>query len=232
MNNFKRILILLLSLTLSLTAVFSLVSCGGDDNNDNNNGDNNNNNDGDFNYTVTIVDEDGKGISGVNVFITDDVTVFENKTTDENGKASITLYTENKNIGVMIVSNPAEYETPAEVEPGLHVLFGDSTEATITLTKKVTETVTYTVKVVDQNGNAVEGVTLQICHSVCVQCDATDANGESKKELSKSVSEMTLKVGILTVPEGYTIPEATIDGTYHATIAPGSTTVTVEITKN
>ncbi len=239
MKNLKKILTVLLTLSIALTAVFSLISCtddnNGDNGNDNNdsNGDNgNDNNDSKFTYTITVVDEDGNGISGIEIFIADDADVLEARTTDKDGKATLVLDKKNDNLGVIITSKLSEYNAPAEDANGYQAVFGDKTEATITLTKKVTETITYTVKVVDQNGNAVEGVTLQICHNVCVQCDPTDAAGESKKNLEKSVSEMTLKVGILSAPEGYTIPEATVEGGYHATIAPGETTVTVEIIKN
>ncbi len=229
MKNIKKILSFLLVLSLCFTLAISLTSCKdtGDDN-----GDGDNTDDNKISYTVTVKDKDGKAVSGVKLMISDSSSVFENKETGTDGKATLKLDAENVSLGVMITSVPSGYEKPTPISGVFHAVFGNKKDIIIEIDKPTTETVTYTVKVVDQNGDAVVGAELQICHTVCVQCDLTDSNGETKKELSSSVSSGTLKVGILNLPEGYTIPEATVEGGYHATIAPSETEITVEVIKN
>ncbi len=225
----------LLSILLVITLILSLglfTACGGNGPED---GDGDGD-DGKITYTVTVKDASGAGISGVKLFITDDVSIFQNKTTDANGKATISLDAENSSLGVMITQIPNEYETPTADTLGFHATFGAQKDASITLSPKVVvdNSVAYTVKIIDQFGNAVEGAVVQICHNICVNCDPTNSEGITVKKLSPDVAEITLKVGFVNggVPAGYTAPEPTIDGTYVATIAPGETEVTITIQKN
>ncbi len=224
----KKLLSFILAALICVTLGTSLVAC------DNGNGGANTTTPADSEkiaYTVTVTDDSGNALSGVKLVISDG-SFTEMLETNTDGKATLELDEKNAKLGVMITSVPDGYEKPTAVSGVFHALFGAAETCTVKLTKKSTETVTYTVKIVDQNGAPVEGVEIQICHSVCVQCSPTDKNGETKKELSKDVSEGTLKVGVLDVPAGYSIPDPTVDGGYHATIEPGETSVTVAIVKN
>lgn len=60
-------------------------------------------------------------------------------------------------------------------------------------------TVTYTVKVVDENGAPVAGAMVQLCKDTCVPA-ITDENGAAAFKLA----EDDYKVSIMSVPAGYT----------------------------
>ena len=102
---------------------------------------------------------------------------------------------------------------------------GDGKESTTGSTAGTTETteatvddgkVTYTVKVVDEGGNAVSGAMVQLCLEACVPA-LTDANGVATYNLA----EADYKVSFVQMPEGYTA-DATeyhfAEGTYELTI--------------
>ncbi len=228
----KKTISLLLLLSICLVSAFALVSCGeeppapSEGDNPTPPADNK------VSYTVTVKDSDGNAVAGVKLMVSDGSSLFLNAETGADGKATVKSDNENASLGVMITSVPSGYEKPTATSGVFHAMFGNQKEVTVTISKPSVETITYTVRIVDQNGNAVEGVEVQICHSVCVQCPLTDADGVTTKELPASVAEGTLKVGILDVPDGYTKPEATVEGGYHATIAPDEQTVTITITKN
>ena len=59
--------------------------------------------------------------------------------------------------------------------------------------------VTYTVKVVDENGNPIVGALVQMCSDTCFP-SATDANGVATFKLA----DAEYKVSFLTLPAGYT----------------------------
>ncbi len=227
MKTTRKLISAILAAVLCLSLAFTLISCG--ETPDNGGG---TNDDGKPTYTVTVTDTSGAPIEGVKLMISDGASIFENKTTDKDGKASLALDAENTALGVMITTCDG-YEKPTPSSGVFHAVFGNSKEITVKLSEKVTEMIEYTVKVVDQNGDAVEGVKLQICHSACVTCEElTGTDGITKQKLEAAKCNVTLKVGVLSVPEGYSIPDATIDGQYHAKIEVGETEVTVTVTKN
>ncbi len=235
MKSTTKILSLLLALSLCFALTATLVACGGTGNTEPGEtpGSTDTPTDNKIAYTVTIKDKDGNAVPGVKLMISDNASVFKNAETGADGKAIVNLDAASNSLGVMLTTLPDGYVKPATVSGAFHAMFGSNREVSLEINKPVVETITYTVKVVDQNGDAVSGVELQICHTSCVQCDLTDANGETKKELSSATVEgKQLKVGILDVPAGYTIPAATIDGAYHAVFADGETTIVVEIEKN
>ncbi len=234
MKHAYRLLSVLLALTFCLTAAVALISCGdtpspspAPEPDDGGNTDDNK-----TTYTVTVTDTDGAAVSGVSLLFSNGTDLFKNATTDANGRATVEQDANKPFLGVSIISVPNTHVKPEATNGMYHSLFGNTTFLSLQLEKNVTETVSYTVKIVDQNGDAVQGVEIQICHTVCVQCDLTNANGETVKELPATVTSGTLKVGILNAPDGYTIPEATIDGSYHAIIEAGETSITITITKN
>lgn len=80
----------------------------------------------------------------------------------------------------------------------------------------------FSVKVVDADGNAVEGVMLQMCKDLCVPA-RTDADGVAVFNLSVTDG---YKLQVTSCPEGYEYTgEITIP------ITPGSTVYKLEITK-
>ena len=229
----KKFLSIILVCCLLLT-VLSLTACkGGDDDTDgdktdNNGTDNNNNNEqtGNKTYTVTIVDGDNNPVEGVRLVITDGKT-FPTVTTGYEGKASTEL--PEGSISVMIAGVPDGYVKPEKVSGSYHGVFASGkTELTIEIGKEVSNTVAYTVKVVDQNGDAVEGIQVQLCYDgICLIAVSTDENGEMSKELAPG---KTVDVKLYEL-DGYTLPTADDHG-YHAVIAEGDTEITVVVTKN
>ncbi len=211
-----------------LMSVLSLTACGGnDDNNDeNSNEGGENNTTTDKTYSVTVLDGDNNPVEGVKLVITDG-TNFPTATTDASGKASAQL--PEGTISVMITTVPDGYLKPEKVSGVYHGVFASgSTELTITLEKEASNTVAYTVKVIDQNGDAVVGIEVQLCYDgICLAAIATDENGEMSKDLAPGKT-VDVKLYDLT---GYTLPEANDSG-YHAVIAEGETEITVTITKN
>ena len=87
----------------------------------------------------------------------------------------------------------------------------------------------YTVKVVDQNGDAVVGMSIQLCpNGVCLaEKFVTDANGEITVKLNAG-SAVDVKLEAL---EGYVLP-VSVNDPYHAVIAAGETEITITVTKN
>lgn len=87
---------------------------------------------------------------------------------------------------------------------------GNGDETTTTAKEEITTAaktkITYKVKVVDENGNAVEGVYVQFCEDTengrCFLPVTTDANGEAKMELEES----TYKT-VISMADGYTFSE-------------------------
>ncbi len=63
--------------------------------------------------------------------------------------------------------------------------------------------VAYTVKIVDQNGNPVEGVRVQWCLEMCVPSKASDASGIATPMAGK-LEKADYKVTVTTLPDGYT----------------------------
>ena len=228
MTTLKKILTLLLVISM-LASVFALTSCGGKNKGDNNeNNENNETNNGgnegattDKTYTVTFVDGDNNPVEGVKVIITDGKS-YLTKTSDADGKASVQL--PEASVSVTVVSVPEGYEKPAKA-----TFANGTTDLTVTLTKVASNKVTYTVKVVDQNGDAVVGMGVQLCPGgVCLADNfVTDENGEVSVEITpKDYVSVQLKE-----LDGYTLPAPT-DGSYHGTIGSGETEITLVVTKN
>ena len=234
--NFKKFLSIILVCCM-LMSVLSLTACGnknnGNDNNTNegsgndNTNDNTNNQTTDKTYTVTILDGDKNPVEGVKLVITDEKS-YLTVTTNVNGQASVQL-PETK-VSVMVTSVPDGYEKPEKVSGVYHGVFKTgSTDLSITLSKVASNTVTYTVKVIDQNGDAVEGMQVQLCpDGVCLADQfITGANGEISKDMAPG-KRVDVKLHEL---DGYTLPIANEYG-YHAVIDAGETEVTITVTKN
>jgi hypothetical protein len=226
---FKKILSLIL-VCFMLMSVLSLTACGGnDDNNDdeNSNEGGENNTTTDKTYTVNVIDRDHNPVEGVKLVITDENT-YPTATTDASGRASVQL--PDGSVYVMITSVPSGYVKPEKTFGVYHAMFPSGMIGlTIILDKEESNTVNYSVKVVDQNGDAVEGMQIQLCpDGVCLADQfITNANGEITKEMTPG---KTVDVKLYDLA-GYTLPAANDHG-YHAVIAEGETEITITVTKN
>lgn len=219
MKSFKKILTVVLVIAMTVSAL-ALTSCKKDKNNDdktNNSG--NNTTVTDNTYTVTVVDGDNNPVAGVQIMIS---TTFDTLTTDANGK--ITFESENGG-SVMIMSVPAGYKDPKSEE----ISFATGSKSlTLTVEKKTSSKVTYTVTIKDQNGDAVVGANVQMCpNGTCMAAVPTNANGEATNQID---SGSTVSV-LLELPAGYTAPAANSNG-YHAVIEAGETSIVITVTKN
>ena len=233
MTALKKILSLVLVICM-LAAVCSLTACGGKDNNDDVSNDNNNDNGGNKNvttdktYTVTVLDGENTPVEGVKLVVTDGKS-YPTATTDKEGKASVQLPAD-VTVSVMVTSVPNGYVKPEKVSGVYHGVFAkNSTEFTLKVEKEVDNKVEYTVRVVDQNGDAVVGMSIQLCpNGVCLaEKFVTNENGEITVKLTPG-SAVDVKLEGL---EGYTLP-APVKDSYHAVIESGVTEATVTVTKN
>ena len=179
-------------------------------------------------YTVTIVDENNTPVEGVRVILTNGTTFTPAVSTDANGKASAEF--DEENIVVMILNVPEGYEKPDKVDGTTYhgVFASDSNELTIQLEKKVTNKVAYTLTIVDDNGDAVEGMEIQLSPGrIWISTPfLTNENGQITVEITPDY-DVYVRLFAL---DGYTLPEADEDG-YHAIIPAGETCIEIEVTK-
>ncbi len=226
MKNLKKLLTLLLAVCV-LASMLALTACSDPDNG--NNGDDTP--PAENTHTITIVGSDGTALSDVSLMVmSSDFTFTSNLTTDSDGKA--TFETDKEGINVLITKAPSGYTIPSPNSNGAHgTIESGSKEITITLEKKAGTTASYTydVTIVDQNGDAVSGVKLQLCNDENCYSATTDENGKASIGMD---SNNDVKLQILTVPDGYTIPDSTVDGGYHKLLGDDETSVTFAITKN
>lgn len=174
MKNLKKIISLLLVLSLTLCMAFALVSCG-DENPPENPGEQPGENPGEgeskITYTVTVKDTAGNAVKGVKVQLKlDNVAPVGNAvTTGDDGVATFN------------VKNEGNYFASVSLVPAGFILPATGTKlvnnaATVTL-EKLPE---YTVYVKDASGNPIAGVGVQICSlsGACQLPKMTDAEGK------------------------------------------------------
>ncbi len=176
-------------------------------------------------YTVYVKDTNGNPVANIDILVyAEDFSFSCMIKTDASGKASTEAEIGEKSLYAALGGKPDGYEDITDEE----FTFNAENELTITLTPtvSVSNKVTYTVTVLDENGNAVAGAVVQLCtDSVCVTAESpTDASGVTTIELN--ASEMHVKV--LQLPDAYDMPETDADG-YHAVIAEGETTITIVV---
>ena len=220
MKALKKILALMLVICM-LASVLAFTSCKKDDEPDDTNSTDNTGNTSENTYTITVLDGANNPVSGVTVMVE---PMYKPYTSDANGK--ISFEADAANLKAMILSSPDGYSHSSDI-----VSFkSGSKELTLTVKKDADSKVTYTVKVVDQNGDPVVGAEVQLCYkdSVCLVGVNTDENGEMTNKLDAGYEVL---VKLVTLPDGYTAPTPDASG-YHATIAANKTAITIEVTKN
>lgn len=199
----KKIISLLLALLMLVSVIGLAVSCKPDDQpagdpgtggegTGNGEGGNNNQPEKGLDYTVTLVDIFGQPIEGITLKLTYGDEATEVLTSGADGKVTKKIDTYED-----VIVEFVELGNYGNLAKNQRNLNGD-TEKTLTLPTKAT------VTVVDEEGNPVEGVTVQICHNVCLTPNKTNAEGKLSVGIS---STEKVKVAILSVPEGYGIPE-------------------------
>ena len=171
-----------------ISSSFVLASCGGSDDgsqsgndengngnagdNGNDNAGNNNNTETTYDYTVKVLDEDGKGVGGVPVELFVGPAKAIKLTTDVNGVATHNMKETNLPMYAVLGILPEGYgdgeSTEVDFAPG-------AKSATITVVKQVA----YSVSFVDAAGNGVAGVLAQVC--VGDTCLAGKTTGETGK---------------------------------------------------
>ena len=200
----------ILSLILVFAMMLCLVACKDKDNTDKGN---NPPADEKTTYVVTVVDSEGNPIPGVSVtFCPKGGTEFP-WNTDADGKAT---QKSSKEMTARIDKVPTGYEFD---KLGQTLEFDSEGKLTVTLTARAP----FVVKVVDQDGNPVAGVVVQVCNdSTCVPMGSTDANGEAKRPSMNG----SYAAKITELPDGYSVED--IDAYYD--LVDGKVTITV--TKN
>lgn len=240
MRNIKKILALAVALGITVSSAMLFASCGGEENpgGDDNSKDNictshvDTNSDGKCDsceaavplvgteYTVTVVDDNNSAVSGVSIKLTSGLNASGVVVTDTEGKASARIEAQGA-VFANVESLPAGYalaDKKVDFEK-------NSTTLKITLTKLETET--YTVKLVDGDGNAVEGVYVQVCEGeTCRTPILTDANGVAVFEFVPN--GLTLKARAISLPSGYVYgSDADPDG--YSYFGAGETEITLTI---
>ena len=208
----------ILSLILVLVMMLSIVACGGKDKKpDNNNDEQQGTTDTKVSYVVTVVDTDGNAVEGAVVSFTTKGGSPIPFPTDSEGKAS---YKTAKEITAAVTAVPSGYEY---AKLNQNIDFDQDGKATITLTKKAEEA-PYVIKVVDQDGNPVAGVKVQMCDDsgLCLIPTATNDEGIA----TYKYQEGNFHVLLNTLVDGYTVDDMS---TYYYF---EGREVTIEITKN
>ena len=195
MKNLKKVLSVILILSLALTMAFALISCG-DDNGKNTDENDPGTDDGKTAYTVTVKDKDGNAVSGAKVQIVIDgiAPVGKEVATGTDGKAEIRLKSED-NYHAKVTAVPQGYVLPTST-----VKLVDNA-ATVEIEKLPV----YTVYVKDASGNPIAGAAVQICDAsgACQLPKLTDASGKIESALKSD----TYKAKVVSAPEAYAFTE-------------------------
>ncbi len=164
-------------------------------------------------YSVNCVDQNGDPVANVILQWVDEKNNQQLAVSDSDGKVSITGKV--AMVSMNLTSAPAGYTSTESVYQ-----FEGKTELTIVLNKEASQDnmVTYKITVVDQNGNPVSGVVVQICDEEnCKLPMTTDENGFASAEYAESNYHVTLN----TLPDGYESEQTEFyfDGATEITIA-------------
>ena len=224
MKNFKKILALLLVLSIWACMIFGMTSCTEPENTDTpctEHADTDNNGkcdkceadvepagDGKVDYVVTVTDEDGNPVEGATVVIyLNGLVERGEEDTGADGKATFRLKEGSYSASVVYASAIYTYDEEEKIN-----LVNNA--ATIEIEKLPA----YTVYVVDENGQAIVGASVQLCtENDCRSPKDTDADG---KAVYYDV-EATYKAKVLEA-DGYVL-----DGEYHY-LTDGVVTITLQ----
>ncbi len=224
----KKFISLILTLAMVLTLGLGLVSCADDNGNaGGGNADGGNTGsagDGKDTYTVTVKDTEGNPVANVEFAMVKvkggtEIPYPDTQKSDTDGRTEFKVKPDTWKVKVDKV--PAGFVLPTATY--------DFTDKAVTITLSLLPL--YTIKVVDQNGDAVVGAYVQMCiggeGGVCVAFrQPTDENGEATMRIKFDNYEANFTGDL---PDGYTY-----DGGYVAFSGDeiGGFNVTLEVTKN
>lgn len=212
----KKILAILLALTLALSTMLLVTSCGdnGDEGGNGNGGETGGEGSGEqggdntqgggetdskVEFKVTVKNQNGEAVAGVGVYVLNSSSVPVSTTptlTGADGVATFSL--EDGSYKAMIIGGSGYTTDGATMKD----FSSDRTVSFSVITEEAKETLSYTVKVIDQYGAPVAGVRLQACTESCIPfANATDENGETTQELE--VTDAEYKVQLNVIPDGY-----------------------------
>ena len=231
--NFKKIFSVLLVLSLVLSLGMLITSCGGDDScTDHVDNDSNGKCDtcgadvgGDANddkteYSVIVMDVNNRAIPDVVLTLSTRNYTSSQITTNSDGKATASL----KAVGYVkanIISVPEGYLVSTT-----EMQFEDD-KTTLVISLAADTRVAHTITLVDNNGNAISGVLVQICEGgVCQTPVTTDANGKAVIRFNPSGEE--LKARVLNLPTGYERP-GDVDDEGYIHVSAGTTEITLTL---
>ena len=182
----KKILSFILVAIMLVTMSFAFAACD-----DEEQGGSEQTGDGKVKYTVTVVDENGNPIKGATITFSPEGSMDIPFETEAEGVVS---YKTAKTVTAKLTEIPTGYKS---AQLNKEISFDANGNATVTLTKMPD----YIVKVVDQDGNPVAGVSLQMCDKFCVSFPKTDANGQT----STGYQAGNFHVVITGLPDGYSV---------------------------
>ena len=177
-----------------------VIALGGNSQSGNEGGssDNGGETNGKVTYTVTVKNEDGQAIKGAKVTFTTSGGTEMPWTTDANGVAT---YKSADTVKVKVTEIPAGY-TYSKL--GAVQSFDANGNLEVIIAK--IDLPDWTIRVVDQDGNGIAGVNVQMCAEFCLQPITTDADGyavykDKEGDYKAQLSYSELK----DLPEGYTV---------------------------
>ena len=150
-------------------------------------------------YTVTVVDDNGNPVKDVVITFTPESGEFSMKVTKDEGKVT---YEPAEKFTASITSVPKGYKNDAV---GKTLNFDEQGNVTVVINKEVTQVTKedYVILVVDQDGNPIEGVYVQMCADVCLAPVLTGADGKA----SYNVAPDSYKAQLTYLPDGYTVDD-------------------------
>ena len=195
----KKILSAVLVLSMLLTLSLSLFSCK-DDEEDKKQDDGQSDVETDNTpekilYTVIVLDDEGNPVKGVDIEFSPKGGMTVPFPTDAEGKAT---YKTDKELSVAVKKIPKGYSYD---KMNAQQQFGSDNTLTITLTSLAP----FVIRVVDQDGNPIEGVMVQMCDEAgsCRMPRGTDENGEA----FYSFEEGSFHAQLTNLPDGYSVDD-------------------------
>lgn len=199
----KKIIALILAVTMLLSMSVCLISCN-DDNGDNNNtegggeGGGNTNTETKVTYTVNVTDADGNPVKGVEITFTTEGSLSVPFSTDITGRAAMKTA---KALTAAVTKLPAGYEYDKLND---EITFDANGNATIVITKVEAQGDPFIIKVVDEEGNPISGITVQMCSDFCRPPVTTGEDGTATYTYLEGEWHAQLTVNI---PDGATTDE-------------------------
>ena len=177
-----------------LSVCVSLGSC-------NDNGSANGEGDGDtkVSYVVTVTDEEGNAVSGVEVTYTTSSGLSIPYTTKGEGK---TTFTSSDTVKIAVTEIPVGY-----FYDKLNVQHTPNSDGTLSIVLSVPDP--YVIRVVDEDGNSLAGVKVQMCDKagICKMPVTTGADGQATYRYEEGAFRAQLTNGLAALPEGYTVDD-------------------------